>query len=141
MRISDWRSDVCSSDLRHRHRRVLRTGRDDAAVSRRTRVRTGRPALASISGQLAVAGAFPVPPEPACAMAPAVARRNPGRPVGDPGSIITRDALEGLAPAPSWRDPAGLAVARRLASARMALPATDRVATLDRPTCEERVFT
>src|SRR3546814_10432762 len=106
MRISDWSSDVCSSDLaaRHRHRRVLRTGRDDAAVSRRTRVRTGRPALASISGQLAVAGAFPVHPEPACAMAPAVARRNPGRTVGDPGSIITRAGVEGLATAASWRE-------------------------------------
>src|SRR3546814_3325857 len=74
---------------------------------------------------------FPVHPEPACAMAPAVARRNPGRTVGDPGSIITRAGVEGLATAASWRDPAGRAVARRRACAAMALPAPARVACVD----------
>src|SRR3546814_1952566 len=64
-------------------------------------------------------------------MAPAIARRNAGRTVGDPGSIITRAGVEGLATAASWRDPAGRAVARRRACAAMALPTPARVACVD----------
>src|SRR3546814_10850029 len=41
MRISDWISDVCSSDLRHRHQR--RPCRRDAGLLRQRQARRGRP--------------------------------------------------------------------------------------------------